>query len=166
MLKHTVSVTSSQRDVAITPAFRARLKRAVKKTLLLREYPHPCFVQVSVVSSREIRRLNREFRDKDSATDVLSFPALEDVNSPTAADMDLSRGGEVFLGDVILCAEVIRDQAGDFSHSFEEECVYMTVHSVLHLLGFDHVKERERIEMFKLQDGIYKIIDEEEKNEK
>ena len=165
-MKHSVSLTSSQKDVKITPAFRARLKRAVKKALLLQNFSHPAFVSVSVVSSDEIKRLNLEYRGKDTSTDVLSFPALEDINNITPADIDYSRGGEVFLGDVILCAEVIKNQAPDFSHSFEEECVYMTVHSVLHLLGYDHMVDEEREEMFKIQDEIFKIIEEEEKNEK
>ena len=165
-MKHSVSVTSSQKDVKISPAFRARLKRAVKKALVLQGFSHPAFVSVSIVTSVEIQRLNLEFREKNAPTDVLSFPALEDINNITPADMDFSRGGEVFLGDIILCAEVIKNQAPDFSHSFEEECVYMTVHSVLHLLGYDHMVDEERKEMFKIQDEIFKIIEEEEKNEK
>ncbi len=161
-MKHSISITSPQKDVAFPPALRARLKRAVKKTLELEEFPYPAQVFISVVDAREIQRLNGEYRGKDAPTDVLSFPVIEDIGSITDADRDFSRGGEVLLGDVILCASVIRDQAPEFSHSFEEECVYMTVHSVLHLLGYDHIKEEERKLHFARQDEIYRCIEKEE----
>lgn len=161
-MKHSISISSRQKDVAFSPALRARLKRAVKKTLELEEFVYPAQVFITVVDAEEIRRLNAEYRGKDSSTDVLSFPVIEDINAITDADRDFSRGGEVLLGDVILCASVIRDQAPEFQHSFEEECVYMTVHSVLHLLGYDHMEEEERMRHFSRQDEIYRQIEKEE----
>ena len=142
------------------------IRKCIQETLKAEGIDVRCEINVLVTDDAGIQIINRESRNLDKPTDVLSFPALEDVDNITPADMDFSRGGEVFLGDVILCAELIKNQAPDFSHSFEEECVYMTVHSVLHLLGYDHMVDEEREEMFKIQDEIFKIIEEEEKNEK
>ncbi len=161
-MKHRISVTSSQKDVAFPPALRARLKRAVKRTLEEEGFAYPAQVFISVVGTEEIQRLNKEYREKDAPTDVLSFPVIEDIKNIRDVDRDFSRGGEVLLGDVILCAKVIRDQAADFSHSFEQECVYMTVHSVLHLLGYDHREEEERRLHFSRQDYIFSQIEKEE----
>lgn len=161
-MKHRISIHSSQKDVAFSPALRARLKRAVKRTLEEENFPYPAQVFISVVDAQEIRRLNGEYRGKDAPTDVLSFPVIEDISAISDADRDFSQGGEVLLGDVILCASVIRDQAGEFSHSFEQECVYMTVHSVLHLLGYDHMEEEERKLQFARQDEIFAILEKEE----
>ena len=161
-MKHRISISSSQKDVSFSPALRARLKRAVQRVLTEEEFPYPAQVFISVVDKEEIRRLNRQYRGKDAPTDVLSFPVIEDVDSISDADRDFSRGGEVLLGDVILCAAVISEQAGEFSHSFEQECVYMTVHSVLHLLGYDHMEEEERKRQFARQDEIFALIEKEE----
>lgn len=160
-MKHTVSITS-RRGLGLSPALRARLKRAVQKTLEEEKFAYPAQVFISVVDAREIKRLNGEYRGKDVPTDVLSFPVIEDIASITDADRDFTRGGEVLLGDVILCTSVIREQAPDFSHSFEEECVYMTIHSVLHLLGYDHQEEEEKKVHFARQDEIYRMIEKEE----
>ncbi len=93
-------------------------------------------VSVSFVTNEEIRELNREFRNVDSETDVLSFPMDEDKFD-----------GIIILGDIVLSTKRIIEQADDFGHSFEREMLYLTVHSMLHLLGYDHMNETEKEEM-------------------
>lgn len=93
-------------------------------------------VSVSFVTNEEIRDLNREFRNVDSETDVLSFPMDED-------EFD----GVIILGDIVLSTQRIIEQANDFGHSLEREMLYLTVHSMLHLLGYDHMNEIEKEEM-------------------
>lgn len=88
-------------------------------------------VSVTFVSNEEIRELNRIYRDKDCVTDVLSFPQYEDLG-------DISDEGIICLGDVVICTEQALLQADEFGHSSERELVYLFVHSVLHLLGYDH----------------------------
>ena len=161
-MKHTVRFTARGSGASITPALRSRIKRAVAYTLTAENFPYPAQVFVSVVDPQEIARLNGQYRNKPQPTDVLSFPVLDSVEDITDADRDFSRGGEVLLGDVILCAQVIAEQAGRFGHSFEQECVYMTVHSVLHLLGYDHILPQERQRHFARQDCIYSEIEKEE----
>lgn len=109
-------------------------------------------VSVSFVGPISIRRLNREFREIDKTTDVLSFPMLEmkngSIDQPlTASDFDQSEGlNVVFLGDVIINIDQAYRQAEEYGHSREREVSFLIIHSMLHLLGYDHIeKSDERI---------------------
>lgn len=97
--------------------------------------------EVSVVLADDpyIRELNRDYRGKDRATDVLSF-ALNEGDEPDIIDGP----EELLLGDIIISLETAERQAGEFGHSLERELAYLTVHGMLHLLGFDHEDELER----------------------
>ena len=101
--------------------------------------PEACEVSVSFVSPEEIHQLNREYRGVDRVTDVLSFPQFE---SPEEMTGDL-----IELGDVVICREQAEAQAEEYGHSFEREIIYLFVHSILHLLGYDHMEEDEKKEM-------------------
>ena len=101
-------------------------------------------VSVSVVDPDQIRELNRDFRNIDRVTDVLSFP-IGDKNPET---------GEIVLGDIVLCAEKVISQAAEFGHTRKRELAFLTCHSMLHLLGYDHINEEERLEMEDLQRKI------------
>ena len=92
-------------------------------------------ISVSFVTNEEIRMLNKEYRNVDSETDVLSFP------------MDDEFDGVTILGDIVLSTEKIIEQAKDYNHSLEREMLYLTVHSMLHLLGYDHMSADEKREM-------------------
>ena len=94
-------------------------------------------ISVTFVSLEEIHELNREYRQVDSPTDVLSFPQFDDLD-------ELPEEGEIMLGDVVICSDRAKEQAEEFGHSFEREIIYLFVHSVLHLLGYDHMEEDEK----------------------
>ncbi|MCL1913329.1 MAG: rRNA maturation RNase YbeY [Eubacteriaceae bacterium] len=98
---------------------------------------------VAFVDEESIRSLNRGYRGVDSVTDVLSFP-MDEVDAR----------GVALLGDVVLCAPQARRQAIEYGHSLEREFAYLTVHSVLHLLGFDHEKEDERKTMREIEELV------------
>ena len=102
--------------------------------------PDRCEVSFSFVGEDEIRELNAAYRRKDAVTDVLSFPQYDDLT-------ELDNEEEICLGDVVICSEVARRQAEEYGHSYERELVYLFVHSILHLLGYDHMEEEERREM-------------------
>lgn len=102
--------------------------------------PDNCEISFSFVSEDEIRELNAFYRDKDSVTDVLSFPQYDDLS-------ELDDDMELCLGDVVICSDVARRQAEEYGHPYERELVYLFVHSVLHLLGYDHMEEEEKREM-------------------
>lgn len=100
-------------------------------------------VDITIVTDEEIHALNRDYRNVDSATDVLSFALDEDGGEP-----ELVGGPEVhLLGDIIISAETAMRQAEEFGHGLEREIVYLAVHGLLHLLGYDHMQEEDKVVM-------------------
>ena len=95
-------------------------------------------VSVSFVDKEEIQSLNKTYRDKDSVTDVLSFPM--DFEDEDISDI-------ICLGDIVICVDRVKEQAGEFCHSEEREAAYLSVHSFLHLIGYDHIDEEDKIIM-------------------
>lgn len=103
-------------------------------------------VSVNFVSEEEIKDLNNKFRQIDKVTDVLSFPNLEKSYFQRLSEFDAERNpddGMLFLGDIVICKNVAKKQAKDFGHSAKREICFLALHGLLHLLGFDHIKEEE-----------------------
>ena len=109
-------------------------------------------ISLTLVSLEEIRELNRDYRDVDRETDVLSFPQFECVE-------DMPEFGELCLGDVVIWLDKVEEQAKEFGHSFERELIYLFVHSLLHLLGYDHMEEEEKKEMRQREEQVMTAID-------
>ena len=114
--------------------------------------PDRLSVNVSLVDADEIHELNRRYRGVDRVTDVLSFPQF-DCNDY------LEGWEEISLGDVVMCMDKIKEQAAEFGHSEERETMYLFVHSVLHLLGYDHEKEEDKAEMRAKEEDIMRQMD-------
>lgn len=110
-------------------------------------------ISVSFVPSEEMKALNFEYRGIDSVTDVLSFPMFENVEDIRETE------GEVLLGDVVICPERAKSQAHEYGHSVKREFTYLFVHSVFHLLGYDHMDEDERKEMRKKEEKVMSLLD-------
>lgn len=108
-------------------------------------------ISVTFVEAEEIRSLNREYRDNDKVTDVLSFPQFDDLN-------EIPDFGEICLGDVVICKERAEEQAEEFGHSFEREIIYLFTHSILHLLGYDHMEDDEKKEMRQREEEIMEYL--------
>ena len=104
-------------------------------------------ISLSFVSEVEIRKLNSDYRDKDSVTDVLSFPLDDDFAIQTN-----------LLGDIIICCKRAIEQAKEYNHSIKREIVYLVVHSMFHLLGYDHIDESDRIIMRNKEKSALKEI--------
>ena len=122
-----------QENETISYRLKRLIRRSVKATLAYEEIDDHCEVSVTFVDNEEIREINRQFRNIDRATDVLSFPLFdEDGMDAHVEELDC------MLGDIVLSLERAREQAMEFGHSFEREVAFLTVHSVLHLLGYDH----------------------------
>lgn len=108
--------------------------------------PFDVYVSVIVTTKEEIREINKDQRNIDKATDVLSFPCLNFdetynlVDEISKKDYDPEYNA-VFLGDMVICDEKIKEQAEEYGHSYERELSYLTVHSMYHLLGYDHETE-------------------------
>ncbi len=100
-----------------------------------------CEISLSFVDEEKIRQLNKDFRSIDRVTDVLSFPIEDFFNEDRKT---LLEKPYLMLGDVVICLDVARKQAKDLGHSFEREIMYLTCHSILHLLGYDHIEENDK----------------------
>ena len=120
---------------------KALIEKAVRGTLECENFDRDVIVSVTFTDNEGIREKNREFRDIDRATDVLSFPMYDMANG----DMP-EEGMDCELGDIVLSLERAAEQAVEFGHSYERECAFLTVHSMLHLLGYDHVNSEEEDE--------------------
>lgn len=133
-----VTIYDKQKKINITPEIRRLIRKTCSQALKSEEFSGDAEIDVSIVDDKQIKEINSECRNINSATDVLSFPLGEngeyDVNFATNAFM---------LGDVVLSAEHAVAQAELFGHSIEREIAYLTVHSVLHLLGYDHIHNNE-----------------------
>ena len=121
------------------------IKKLVDFTLKYQKVNNAIF-NIIIVDEQKIQELNRDYRNKDSVTDVISF-ALEDDNTFVKTDMRV-------LGDIYICLKRAYDQSIEYGHSFLRELSFLTVHGLLHLLGYDHMKEEDEKIMFKLQEMI------------
>lgn len=122
---------------------KSRVRAAVNRTLKYEKIHVPCTVSVLFTDNDGIKEINRQFRNVDSATDVLSFPANEFMPGefdPETCEFDHTSGRYV-LGDIVISIPKCEQQGHDFGHSVYKEVEYLTVHSMLHLLGYDHVDE-------------------------
>ena len=126
-------------DLSVTYGLKRLIRESVVATLAYEGFRNPCSVSVTFTDNEGIRELNRQYRNIDKPTDVLSFPLINFAGGeePPADEPQL------LLGDVVLSLERAREQAEKFGHSFERETAFLTVHSMLHLLGYDHVDSEE-----------------------
>ena len=134
----------------------------VEKALDMYHCPYEAQVNITFVSSDEIAEMNKEYRQIDGATDVLSFPMVDYVcpgdfsiiEDGEISDYFDSDTGELMLGDIVLCVDKIISQSEEYGHSRERELGFLTAHSMLHLFGFDHMKDCERKDMENRQEEI------------
>lgn len=129
-----VNISDDQKEVKIPTGTRMLVRRCCNAVLKNEKFEGSVEISVRFVNNDEIHRLNKEFRNVDSSTDVLSFPMGEngvyDTNPET---------GAIILGDIVISAQTAFAQSQEFGHSFQREMAFLTVHSMLHLLGYDHV---------------------------
>lgn len=115
----------------------SRAEKTIKEVLKTEDFSENVEVSLSIVDEDQIHKLNKEYRNVDRKTDVLSFPmdekSYDDEGNPI-----------ILLGDIVICLDVAKDQAIDFGHSFEREIMYLICHSTLHLLGYDHIEEEDK----------------------
>ena len=144
-MEHQISISREVKNLGHNNS-AALIKKAVNMALNAEGVDVPCLVSVMLTDDEGIRRVNREFRDVDRATDVLSFP----LNELEPGDFDRSLcekdldTGLILLGDMMISVPRCEEQGKEYGHGYEREIQYLTVHSVLHLLGYDHVDEGER----------------------
>ena len=120
-----------------------------------------CVVEVDFVSKEEIRDLNLSARGVDRVTDVLSFPALDEIKAFTPENYPFDYdgvSGSVNIGNIVICAEVAKEQAAEYGHSEERERAYLFLHGLLHLLGYDHIEESDKAVMRAKEEEILSAL--------
>lgn len=149
----TVDFNNDQEKYDVRAAMRATVRKAIFNTLVSEGFGYDTEVSVTFTDDEKIRELNKKYRNKDASTDVLSFPMYDDLS-----ELD-NAFGEISLGDIVISLETAARQGYSLYHSIYHEVSFLTVHSVLHLLGYDHEKSREDEEdMFSRQKKIMEIM--------
>lgn len=129
-----VIITNEQKEVKIPTGVKMLVRRCCNAVLLYEGFKEAAEVSVTFVDDERIHSLNKEYRDVDSSTDVLSFPLGENG----VYDKNLETGA-LLLGDIVISVPTAVRQAETYGHSLQREIGFLTVHSMLHLLGYDHV---------------------------
>lgn len=148
--------------VADEAGVRALVTGCAQEALSHEGVAFPAQVDVTIVGDDDIRNLNAEYRQKDAVTDVLSFPLYEFYNGEAREDLTGEEDpttGRILLGDVILNYKRACEQAVEYGHSPARECGFLTVHSVMHLLGYDHERgEQERSVMRTHEEAVLRAL--------
>ena len=154
-----IILENNQDKLLIEDNIKKTIEKVILKTLEVENCNFDAEVSVTIVDLAEIREINKTMRNIDSETDVLSFPMLEfDENKNMITDDYDMDGDKLLLGDIVVCAERAKSQAEEYGHSFLREMAFLTVHSMLHLLGYDHMEKEEEKEMFKKQEDILNLL--------
>lgn len=141
MIKFYVEEVNNQ---TVSKTYLSLVKKVIK-TCVESEYPNHKFeVEITFCDDKYIHQLNKQYRNIDKATDVLSFPMLE-FSLPEIY---------VSLGNIVISVETARRQAKEYGHSFKRELCFLAAHSAFHLLGYDHIDENERAEMEDKQNHV------------
>ena len=159
-MSHKVYITNNQKAVKIPSGLRILIRRACNAALEYEKFEGNTEVSVIFVDNEEIAKLNEQYRGKPTPTDVLSFPLGEDnhydINQETGAAM---------LGDIVISMERAMEQAEMYGNSLQREVAFLTVHSMFHLLGYDHeaggieaVRMREKEEATLIQLGLPRTV--------
>lgn len=163
----------NQTDYEFDFDYKKTANDVISKTLLLEHFNYEVEVSITFVDEENIREINKEFRDLDKSTDVLSFPMIEyDSDYSRISDrkeemydflidrIDIKNPDtdEIILGDIVLCIPVIIMQAQEYNHSILREYAFLIAHSMLHLLGYDHIEDDERIIMENKQNQILESL--------
>jgi len=118
----------------------------------------PLSVEFVFVDGEEIRRLNREMRDTDKVTDVLSFPSMDGIKGEAIYGnqhpYEIDEEGNLLIGSVVVCCDRAKEQAEEYGHSYERELHYLLVHGIMHCLGYDHMTDEDKAEMREKEEYI------------
>ena len=149
MEKVRVIIDNRQKAVKIPTGLRMLVRRCCNAVLRMENFSEPAEISVTFVDNKQIQELNKQYRNKDMPTDVLSFPMGEngvyDENHATGAKI---------LGDIVISLDKALAQAAEYGHSPLRELSFLTVHGVLHLLGWDHMEPGEAARMYRRQEEI------------
>lgn len=141
-------------DIDENDSYKEIIKKVLKKCFEIEKLENKnLYVNVVLTNAKNIKSINKEHRGIDKETDVLSFPMFE---KNEIANLDNTN--EDILGDMVISIERVEEQAKEYGHSFERELAYMVVHSFYHLLGYDHMTEKDKKEMREKEENVLGIL--------
>lgn len=147
---------NGQDKLPVTYKLKMLVRRAIEATLDYEQYQNVCEVSVTFTDNEEIHKLNLQFRGVDRPTDVLSFPLFDYEGESEEPPVDDFKG---MLGDIVLSLEQAAKQGEEYGHGFDREVAFLTVHSMLHLLGYDHeTGEEDEVDMRRRQSEIMALM--------
>jgi len=148
-------------DTKLALDFNDIITRVVEKALDMENCPYEVELNVILTDNEEIKEINKIHREIDAATDVLSFPMIDytvpaDFSGLEEEEQDYfnPETGELLLGDIIISVDKVIEQAAEYGHLEERELAFLTAHSMMHLFGYDHMEEEERIVMEEKQNNV------------
>ncbi len=154
-------IIENEYEAKTLEGYEAIIEEIVEAALDYEKFPYECQVSVTLVDNETIHQINREYREIDRPTDVLSFPALEydfggDFEWLDEAGVEFCdpESGEIVLGDIMISMDKVEEQAEEFDHSQKREFAFLIAHSMLHLMGYDHMEDDERVVMEQKQEEI------------
>ena len=155
-----VPIRNNQKKFKVTKEMRDLVRMAVGTSLDYMEFGRDFEISVMFTDNEEIRTLNKLHRNIDRETDVLSFPLFEydEEGYIIEEEMETNPEGDLLLGDIVISLEKAAAQAEEYGHSMEREVGFLTVHSMLHLFGYDHMTPEDETEMFGFQYEILNIM--------
>lgn len=141
-------------NIPLNLDYKEIINQVVEKSLDLENCPYEAEINVILTDNTEIQEINKEHRNIDAPTDVLSFPMIDYISPADFSGLEEETDsyfhpetGELLLGDIIISVEKVMEQAREFGHSQKRELAFLTAHSMLHLMGYDHMEDEERLVM-------------------
>jgi probable rRNA maturation factor len=156
-----VLIENLQNNIEVTDKTEKLIRRAVETALEIEEFDTPSEISIMLVDDLKIREINKEQRNIDKATDVLSFPMVEMFEGQIISnegDFDLDEN-LLLLGDIIVSMDKTMEQSMEYGHSFERELAFLATHGVFHLLGYDHEEEEMENKMMEKQEKVLAMMD-------
>lgn len=160
-----IEIDNRQEKINVDDNILLLIQMTINHSLKYEDFDKPVEISVVITDNEGIRQINKQYRNIDSETDVLSFPMLDyddgyDFEGEVETDIeDLNpESGDIVLGDIVISIEKAIQQANEYGHTLNREIAFLTVHSVLHLLGYDHIEELDRIIMREKEENILKSL--------
>ncbi len=148
-------------DIKLELDYKGIITKIVEKSLDMENCPYEVELNVILTDNKEIQEMNKSYRDMEAPTDVLSFPMIDYATPADFSGLEEEEDdyfnpetGELLLGDIIISVEKVLEQSVEYGHSRERELAFLTAHSMLHLFGYDHMEEKDRILMEEKQRNV------------
>lgn len=156
-----IIIENEQDIIEVNDELKDIINTAVEKSLEHEGFVIPSETSIVLTDDIGIHELNRQYRNVDKSTDVLSFPILDIIKGQINQDSgDIDKDKDlILLGDIVISLETVKRQAEEYGHSFNRELAFLTTHGMFHLLGYDHMNETDEKEMLEKQEKVLQLME-------